>query len=259
MNLKTLPGILELRKLKYELAFRTHKNVNYFRGVYKNFDEAKKKAPRTKPLGYDHEDAAKMYRERCRQIFSTDYPVLYWMRRLQDRIRSVFDFGGHVGIHYYSYASYLDFNKFSTWTVCDVPSVLEEGERLKQMHSEAALNFCGDFQECEGHDLFLANGSLQYLEWNLAHQLAELENPPSFLILNMTPIHSDMETVTLQSIGAAYCPYLIRKESHFLKSLQDIGYRLVDDWENEEKQCKIPFHEERSVQKYRGFFLSRES
>lgn len=258
MKIKTLPGILELRKLRYELAFRTHKNVNYFRGVYANFEEARKKAPKTKPLGYDHEEPAKMYKERCERVYSTDYPVLFWMGRLQDRVRSVFDFGGHVGIHYYSYASYLDFYKFSKWTVCDVPSVLEEGERLKKIHSGVALNFCRSIKECEGHDLFLANGSLQYLEWNLAQKLAELETPPSFLILNMTPIHPETETVTLQSIGAAYCPYLIRKESEFLKSLQGVGYRLVDSWSNEEKQCRIPFHEERSVQKYRGFFLSRE-
>lgn len=68
----------------------------------------------------------------------------------------------------------------------------------------------------------------------------------------MLPLHSSTSTITLQSIGTAFCPYYIRKENDFIRGLESIGYELLDLWSNEEKNCHIAFEKERSLNYYRG-------
>src|SRR5690606_3246149 len=115
----------------------------------------KSSAPRTKPVGYDNGQAAKMYRERTERIYGTDYPVLYWLNRYSDQIKSLFDFGGHIGVHFYSYASYFDYSNLSQWKICDVPAVLQEAKKFEKYDGNSILRFSENFEECEGFDLFL--------------------------------------------------------------------------------------------------------
>jgi putative methyltransferase (TIGR04325 family) len=258
-KLKNLPPILFLRRMRFEKHFATHENVNYFRGVFKNFKAAADSTPLTKPIGYDNAEAANMYKERLKQIYSTDYPVLFWMERHHQEIKRVFDFGGHVGIHYYTYSKYLPLQAIAEWTVCDVSSVVETGKKLSVEKKISNLSFSTDISDCEKYDLFLANGSLQYLEWELHEKLKLLNDRPKFVLVNTTPIHPENKTITLQSIGTSFCPYHVRKESEFLKGMESIGYELVDLWKNEEKKCHIAFEKERSLDYYRGAFFIRKS
>ena len=206
--LKNSPVVLPLRRMFFERKFANHQNVNYFRGVFESFDEAAKSAPNTKPKGYDNSDSAKLYKERSQKLYPTDQPVLFWMNKIKDEVSKVFDFGGHFGIHYYSYQSALDFSNISNWTVCDVESVCKEGREYGQTKDkEGKLDFVTDIKSCEGYDLFLAKGSLQYLEWELHDKLLTLSERPKYLIINMTPMHPTFKTITLNSIGTAFCPY----------------------------------------------------
>ncbi|MBJ00940.1 MAG: methyltransferase, TIGR04325 family [Halobacteriovoraceae bacterium] len=254
-KLKVLPGILELRRYRYERSFANDQVANYFRGVYETFNQASENAPKSKPIGYNNKASAGMYKERTKQVYSTDYPVLYWMMRLQDKFSSVFDFGGHIGIHFYSYAKYLDFSRITEWLVCDVKSVIEEARSFKLFEPRSSLSFSNDFFDIEGADLFLANGSLQYLEWELHEKLEQITNKPKFLILNMLPLHSTHKTITLQSIGTSFCPYYVRLRKEFVEGLNGIGYKLLDEWDNEQKACKIAFEPERSLNKYKGMIF----
>lgn len=251
-DLKALPGIIHLRKMRFEKYFREHSKVNYFRGVYENFLEAAEDAPSSKPVGYNNGEAAKMYKERTERIYGTDYPVIFWMERYKEDIRSIFDFGGHIGVHFYSYAPYLDYSNLKEWKVCDVPEVLREAQRFDRYRADSILSFTDDVMESEGHDLFLANGSLQYLEWELGDKLAGLAKKPKLVIVNMLPLHKETRTITLQSIGTSFCPYYIRKEQDFVRNMESAGYTLVDQWDNEEKRCNIAFEPERSLDKYKG-------
>lgn len=253
--IKNFPPVLFIRKKRFESHFANHSNVNYFRGVYQSFKEASLSTPATKPLGYDNKDAASMYKGRLEKIYSTDYPVMFWMQKYSKDIKRIFDFGGHVGIHYYSYAKYLNLQTLIDWTVCDVESVVEEGIRLAKERNVACLNFETDLSTCESYDLFLANGSLQYLEWELHNKISELKQRPKFIIVNTTPIHLEQKTITLQSIGTSFCPYHIRKESDFLEGMKSIGYEVIDVWKNEEKKCNVAFEEKRSLHYYSGAFM----
>jgi len=251
-NLKNMPIVLDLRKIFFEKKFSNDKNVNYFRGVYKNFADAQFSSPKTKPMGYDNTESARLYKERTNIIYSTDYPVLFWMNKFKTDIKKVFDFGGHIGIHYYSFSKVLDFSNIENWTVCDVASVVEEGKLYSVQKNAKKLNFVTNIQDLEGHDLFLASGSLQYLEWELHNKLGGLKKRPKILIINMLPLHHSLSTITLQSIGTSFCPYYIRNEDDFIQGLESIGYELLDLWSNEEKKCNIAFEKERSLNFYRG-------
>ncbi|MEA9358470.1 methyltransferase, TIGR04325 family [Bacteriovorax sp. PP10] len=251
-NLKSLPIILDLRKILFESKFSSDINVNYFRGVYRSFEEARLSSPKTKPVGYDNTEAAGLYKERTRKIYSTDYPVLFWMDKFKLDIKKVFDFGGHIGIHYYSFSKILDFTNIENWTVCDVQSVVEEGRIYSEQKNAKDLNFVTDIQDLEDQDLFLASGSLQYLDWELHNKLSGLKKRPKILIINMLPLHNSLSTITLQSIGTSFCPYYIRNEDDFIQGLESIGYELLDLWSNEEKKCNIAFEKERSLNFYRG-------
>ena len=258
MQIKELLGVLALRKFIYDRQFREHINVNYFRGVYSSFADASAAAPKTKPLGYDHPSPSKMYKERTEQVYGTDYPVLFWIEKFKD-IHTVFDFGGHIGIHFYSYARYLDISRFKRWLVCDVPEVLKEGRSFEKYRGDSALDFTDRVEECDGMDLFLANGSLQYLEWELHDKLKALRKMPKYIIVNMLPLHQKHSTITLQSIGTAFCPYYLRTEKRFVEGLEGIGYEFMDAWFNEEKACKIAFEPERSLSAYRGMVFRLKS
>ncbi|MCO4754089.1 MAG: methyltransferase, TIGR04325 family [Bacteriovoracaceae bacterium] len=251
-KVKNLPFIVDLRKYRFEKVFTEQAVANYFRGVYPNFTSALQSAPATKPLGYDNVEAANMYKERTKQIYSTDYPVLYWMNKFKGHINSIFDFGGHIGVHFYSYEKYLDYANLNRWLVCDVPSVLEEGKRFEEYKNDSILDFTADFEMCEGIDLLLANGSIQYVEWELHEKLSNIKEKPRLVILNMTPLHEEFSTITLQSIGTSFCPYYLRLEKDFVRGMESIGYRLLDVWNNEEKRCNIAFEKKRSLDKYKG-------
>tara|TARA_Y100000780_G_scaffold232581_1_gene267384 strand:- start:78875 stop:79660 length:786 start_codon:yes stop_codon:yes gene_type:complete len=251
-NVKNFPILLQLRRTRFEYHFRNDCNVNYFRGVYPSFKHALQDAPNTKRHGYDNAPAARMYKERTERVYSTDYPVLYWLTKFQSRIQTVFDFGGHIGVHFYSYQKYFSFSNLTSWTVCEVPAVIDEARKFPLYEKGTILNFVTDVSNSDGYDLFLANGSLQYLEWELHEKLRRLNRLPKFLIVNMLPLHKNTRTITLQSIGTSFCPYLLRKRSEFISGLEGLGYELLDEWNNEEKSCAIAFETERSLDHYKG-------
>lgn len=245
--LKKLPIVIDLRKIIFEKKFSNDKNVNYFRGIYSSFEDSRLSSPKTKPTGYDNVDSAGLYKERTLNIYPTDYPVLFWMNKFKFEITKVFDFGGHIGIHYYAFSKFLDFTNIENWTVCDVQSVVEEGRVYSKQKDSKNLSFVTDIKDLEDHDLFFASGSLQYLDWELDSKLSELNKRPKILIINMLPLHKSYSTITFQSIGTSFCPYYIRKEDDFIQGLEAIGYELLDVWNNEEKKCNIAFEKERSL------------
>lgn len=252
---KQNPLILPLRKLLYERKFALHTNVHYFRGVFATFEEAAASAPKTKPIGYDNDASALMYKERCERLYQTDYPILFWLEKLRSEVRRVFDFGGHIGVHFYAYPKVLAFESITEWMVCDVEAVCHEGRKFASSQRVAKLNFVNDISSCEGYDLLLANGSLQYLEWELHQKLKALKRKPRYVIFNATPLHPTMKTITLNNIGTSFCPYHIRREQDFIQGLESAGYELLDRWRHEDKACRIAFERERSLHYYTGGIL----
>lgn len=249
----------KIRTYDYEQYFRCAEGVNLFRGVFDSMQAAAASAPGTKPLGYNNPGPAAMYIERTNRIYASDYPVLYWLRRLlDDSNNSVFDLGGHIGVSYYSYAQYLDYPHNLRWTVCDVNEVVEAGKSLAADKKAAdSLEFTSDYAAMNGRSILFASGSLQYIEPDLADLIQAVEQPPTHVIVNMLPVHKQYSYTTLQNIGTAFCPYRIIDQSSMLSSMQAAGYDCVDSWRNEEKACPIPFHPDHSLDHYQGYYFRR--
>lgn len=253
------PIVNGLLRRKYDRVFAANRDANLFRGVFATYDEARRSAPATLPLGYDNPASASMYIDRTRKTYPTDYPVMFWLNKLlQEGCTRIFDLGGHIGVSYYAYRRYLGYPLAMRWAVHDVPAVVARGRELAaEKDRDGYLMFCDRFQDADGMDILMAQGSLQYLPETLPARLMALRRPPRHLLLNLVPLHDRQSFFTLQSVGTAFCPYRITAVVEFLKSIEELGYTLVDSWENPDKKCRIPFFPDHSLDQYHGFLFTR--
>jgi putative methyltransferase (TIGR04325 family) len=254
------PVLLGLRKRGYDQVFSANRDSNLFRGVFESFEAAQLSAPPTRPLGYDNADAASMYIDRTRQIYSTDYPVLFWLTRLLgEGYTRFFDLGGHIGVSYYAYQRCLKYPASLSWAVHDVPAVMEQGRKFAATKDrQGHLTFCDNFEDAAHAEVFMAQGSVQYLPELLADRLKRLPKLPPNLIFNLTPLHEKYSYFTLQSIGTAFCPYRVTAMLEFLESIEALGYKMIDHWQNPEKKCEIPFFSAHSLDHYHGFYFRHD-
>ncbi len=255
-----LPVFRWLAKPLHRWQFqRPYRHGNAYCGNFASHAEAKAQAPASLPSTYDVDAAGKLYRSRLKQIFASDYPLIHWLSRLfAQGSTTVFDLGGHIGVSYYAFAKYLDYPATLRWRVHDVPSVMAAGrEWAAREDRRGALSFCESRAEADGCDVFLANGSLQYLDYTLAELLAGLSRPPANLLVSLTPMHPDRDYFTLQNLGIAICPYHVQSLPAFIAGIEGLGYTLVDHWESPERHVRVPFHDELAVDRYHGFHFRR--
>jgi putative methyltransferase (TIGR04325 family) len=254
-----LPVVRQLLEADYDRRFEGDM-LGAFRGVYDSFEAALASAPATKPTGFDLPEIAEfdLLRTRSERVFSYDYPVLFWLRPLLAPGRVVFDFGGHIGVHFYGYQRYLDFPADLRWLVCELPSLLKPGEKLAREKGATGLGFTADRRDADGADVLLAAGVLQYVDRpGLADSLARLARPPRHLLLNKLPLTEGAGFVTLQNGGPHFVALHVFNRTDFIASITGLGYELVDSWEDRVHRCDIPFHPDRSVPWYSGLYFHR--
>jgi putative methyltransferase (TIGR04325 family) len=257
-RLKNMPPLRPVLEVLYERRF-THEGTGCFRGVFPTFAEADASAPSTKPRGFDHSQYALEFADRRSRIFSFDYPMLFWLGKILRPRFSIFDYGGHLGTHFYAYAKYLDYPPGLRWMVYDLPAITRAGEELMRQNGARGLEFTNRFEEADGTDILIAAGSLQYVEQpRLPVLLRRLERPPAHLLLNKLPLYDGPEFVTLQNGGAAFHPQHVFNRNEFVESLEAIGYRLKDEWNVETHPGYIPFHPDFSFRCHRGLYFAAD-
>jgi len=256
-SVREFPPIRWFRERRFDRAFLDREAPGTFRGVYRTFAEAEADLPTDAPIGYDQPGTGELYRELFQTLREWEYPVLYWLSRLLPETRSVFDFGGHIGILYYGFSRYLDFPDDFRWTVHDVPEVLRRGREIAEARRARHLSFASDLSPVDGHDLLLISGSQQYVENLLLDDVESVAHPPRRLIVNMLPLHDEMEFVTVSSMDMAFCPYKVFRSDRFLSELDRCGWVVRDRWLNPGKSCDVTFHPETHATKYHGFFCER--
>jgi putative methyltransferase (TIGR04325 family) len=235
-----------------------------FRGVYETFEEAIRAAPKTKSIGYDNPELAQEYQHSAEfetTVQAYDYPVLFWLNSIfninQDTL-SIFDFGGNVGLHFYAYEKYLKYPSNLKWIVCELPAIVEAGKELAEKRCSSDLVFTEKFEEASGKDVFLASGSGQYVE-DLSLSLSSLSEKPKHLLLNILPLYEGAKFVTLQNGGNVFYPSYVFNKFEFINSLNNIGYEMVDIWEDMFSHCIIPFHPEKSGPFFHGLYFKLRS
>jgi putative methyltransferase (TIGR04325 family) len=256
-NLWRLPLIGRLMALDYEQSFR-RRPPNRFRGVFATFAEAEASLPSGQRVGYDHEIMAGMYRARMDRACESDYGPLFWLRGIVDSTTHVFDFGGHVGVSYYGWRSYLNYPRGMRWTVYEVPAIVAAGIELARERPSEGLEFTSDLAGGRECNVFLAAGSLQYVDMSFPQILEHVGTRPRHVILSKLPLYDGETFVTVQSTGRAFHPYRIDNRAEFLAGVQALGYRIVDEWQNREQHCEIPFTRGRNVEAYSGVYFVRD-
>jgi putative methyltransferase (TIGR04325 family) len=121
------------------------------------------------------------------------------------------------------------------------------------------LLFSYDFMDGDDSEVFLVSGCLHFIETPLASQLLQLKKPPQHLLINRIPLIDGPETVTIQDIGEALLPCVIRNRQEFVRSIERAGYRLHDSWNIADKQCTLPLYPDRSAYSYSGFYFRPDS
>ena len=256
-NAWRLPVVGAVLERDYARAFAKMPR-NQFRGVYGSFAEAEASIPPGARVGYDHAELAGLYRLRMEKANQSDYAVLFWLKGLLDERSFVLDVGGHVGVSYHGWRNYLRYPKGMRWLVQDVPAIIQVGAELAKERPSDGLAFTSDVADGRGCNVFLAAGSLQYVDESLTALLDRIGPRPRHLILNKMPVYDGDTFVTVQSTGRAFHPYRIYNRGELLAELAALGYRVVDDWANREQHCEIPFTRDRDIDAYSGFYAVRD-
>ncbi len=226
--------------------------------MFETFAQANQSAPKSKPLGFNIPEYANEFSERRNEIYSFDYPILFWLAKLLKENSKVFDYGGHLGTHYYAYARYLSYPIGMRWTVCDLPVITRMGEELSLKENAASISFTNDFASADGSDVLIAAGSLQYIEKpSLSVMLRRLVQQPAHILLNKLPLYDGPQFVTLQNGGPSFHPQYVFNRKEFVSSLEAIGYNLKDHWSVPTHAGYIPFHPENSFPCHSGLYLTR--
>jgi putative methyltransferase (TIGR04325 family) len=244
------------------------RNPNLYRYVFCSFTEALAAIPDGALSGYNHRE---FYDSRLTDIKEVeklkpiDYPVLVWLRQAFLDSSTVFDLGGTTGYGYYAYRRYISFPKDINWTVCEVPAIVEIGEELMDLIPSPGLTYTTDIKNAQG-EIFYSCGMLQYFEDSLAEMLSQWQVQPRHLVINHVPLYEGNNYVTLQrpliirpeGNFVSYIPFKIQNRTQFINNLLGLGYQLVNTWQ-QDRQCFIPFHSDRHVDAFYGFYFRHKS
>ena len=241
-------------------TFLANRCNNLFLGVYDTWGEADLAARSFGLTGYDNSASAHLYDNRVR-MDPHDYPSLYWLTRsLHEGMTGIFDVGGAIGIKFYAFREPLNAWSDLVWRVQDVPAMVANGRELARRRGDCAqLQFTEDFRDGDGMDVLFASGSLQYLPQTLGDLLGDFTRRPRRIVINTTPVHSQKDFFTVNSIGTAFCPYRVQTQASLVRGLTRLGYRLRESWTNPDKQMSIPLHPDLSLRNYSGYCLDRTS
>ena len=139
--------------------------------------------------------------------------------------------------------------------VCELPHVVEFGRSLADAVDAPELAFTTRIEDGAGADIFLSCGALQYLEQDLATCLRRLQPRPPRVLVNRIPLYEGETFFTIQSSLGSVAPYRIQNRQELVDSMIELDYQLVDCW-SEKREVVIPFHPQRSVDEFHGFYFA---
>jgi putative methyltransferase (TIGR04325 family) len=245
----------------YHYHFHFPKNITACRGVYNSFSEAFYAIPKKLLAGYrqpiieKHQCVPQLTaRTEIGTFNSIDYPVLLWLKNAFTDSSKLFDLGGNVGLGYYAYKKFLPYPDNLRWLVCEIPEIAKAGKNIATEKGVNKLSFTTNMSEAEGADIFLSCGALQYLDQTLPELIELLQKKPRHLLIHNVPFYDGETFTTIQNIGYACCPYKVQNRSKFIDALALMCYELVDSWKIQHS-FSIPFHPERHVHNYHGFYF----
>jgi putative methyltransferase (TIGR04325 family) len=252
-SLKSIPAMRWMRGQVHRRRFlREHGHF----GVFAGFAEARSSLPPT-PEFDDPAFAEEYSAQRMGRIFPYDYPVIFWLdRAIRSGARSIYDIGGSVGVHFASYAKYMDYPPDLRWQVAEVPALVKAGRDLHAGETRLAFTEALAPEEVEA-DVWISAGALQYVDGGMpASLVGRCPHPPRHLLLNKMPVYEGEDFVTTENIGhGRFAPHHVYNRERLVGGMRARGYELVDSWGVPERRLTIPMHPSRSIRSYSGFYF----
>ncbi|SFN38833.1 methyltransferase, TIGR04325 family [Variovorax sp. OV329] len=239
--------------------FLSEAGAGSYHGLYSNFAQARAALPASNEFNQDSL-ADEYINIRSNQIFSYDYPILWWLRlALASGARRVLDLGGSVGVHYYAYARYMEMPEDLAWCVVEVPAMTRIGREEARRRGVSALEFVDDLAQAPDCDIVLSAGALQFFDYERPTELLEANGlRPRHVLLNKLPLYDGPDFVTAQNIGdGCYAPFHVHNRADFIADFEGTGFALQDQWAVHERSLILPGHPAHSFPSFSGMYLAR--
>jgi putative methyltransferase (TIGR04325 family) len=229
-----------------------------FRRTFPTFHAAQICAARYIDAGHEHPDELEYHLSTANSLRESDYPVLFHLASIANRVHDVFDLGGNAGNLFYSYEKHLNFPADLTWTICDLPAQIALGEKIACERAETRLRFVRNLASVQSADVFIASGSHHYFSQPLDEILRSLRSLPSHVFVNRSPFSSGDDLITVQDNGTYLVPCQLHSRSKLLQGMQLLGYRLIARWPVHELRLWVPTYPDLSPPCYSGFYFRRD-
>lgn len=190
---------------------------------------------------YDDDEIVQVNLEKFKEVQTFDWPVMFFIDRLirAGELSAVTDFGGHVGVKYYAYGTYLTYPEGLRWQVVDVPAVCREGIAQRPGWA-SALSFHETLGETTPCEVLFCSGSLQYADLSLEQIVSQLPQPPRTIILNKVALAPSSGFFTLESFGRGRMPYRVFGEGELVEFRNALGYALLARWDIPDRNFVVP-------------------
>lgn len=248
-----------------EAAYRHHalsrpERSGFFCGIYESYQEALAHVPRSRLAGWDNEESAALWINKIHEFDPyldqpSSYATFFWLSRLMREGTTLIDFGGSIGVTYYRFLRCANLPAKARWTVVEVPKIAAEGRRVAAREAAVGLEFETAIDASSECDILLAAGALQTMEQSVPGLLEMRAAKPPHIILNKVPLASGEAYWTLLNFGPAVSPYRVYNEKEFIGYFENAGYTLMDRWAVAELECYVPFHPDKVVQEFAGFYF----
>ena len=229
-------------------------------GIYPTWAAAHAAIPPDNRVGYDQEETKAVFSQvPTTRVRSADYPILLHLRNLTQPGMRLVDLGGNIGMAYYTALKYYPLPEPFEWVICDVPAVTDTGKgvAVREGEKSKALSFVNRLEDAGKCQILFSSGTLQFLEEPLPVLLKKLPELPQSLLINRIPVWDRPGIATIHDIGFCICPYLIFNRKEWVQSVEQLGYRLVDDWPCPESTFSVRFRPDLRLNSYHGFYFSR--
>jgi putative methyltransferase (TIGR04325 family) len=201
------------------------------RGVFSTYEEAIAAVSPGLLAGYNNQEIVDECVDHFSTILPSDAPVLQWLERLLPSVTTILDAGGHVGVKYRAFREHLRLDdRQVNWIVYDTPAMVRAGRQRATREGLERLSFIEKPKDAPLIDLMLCSGLLQFLDIPFPELMRQLPARPRHLLLNKVATRDGRTVVTLVRIAGAEVPYQIRDRAEFLRSLDSLGYEIVDEW-----------------------------
>lgn len=231
------------------------------RGVYRSFDEALAAIPPGRKSRASCERLANAYKADFEnRLESGDFPHIFLLGRTLQERDTVLDVGGNVGIHFLRCRKYLP-QSMLRWIVLETPELAAAGREICAGVPE--VRFIDDLAQIGSAQIqfFFGCGSFQYARKpaRFLEALRERGMPwPHHALIDQIPLHEGPEYLTVQNVGGlVYRPHYVFNRVEFEQEMTGLGYKARESWANQGMGCMVPFHRDRAVPDFSGYFFAR--